>query len=95
MRGEVVGLICRSWIGPLPGGLVLDLQKEKIVRYEMTSIATADSLIRNDRVIREDDPFPYLVDRVEDQADTVVVTYSSGDKVTYSKRHPVIVVGRD
>ncbi|MFE9448304.1 hypothetical protein [Streptomyces sp. NPDC006739] len=61
----------------------------------MTSIATADSLTRNDRVIREGDPFPYLVDRVEDQADTVVVTYSSGDKVTYPKRQPVIVVGRD
>lgn len=61
----------------------------------MTSITTADSLARNDRVIREDDPFPYLVDRVEGQADTVTVTYSNGDEVTYSKTHPVIVVGRD
>ncbi|ANJ12142.1 hypothetical protein AB0C39_23025 [Streptomyces parvulus] len=61
----------------------------------MTSITTADSLTRNDRVIREDDPFPYLVDGVEDREDAVVVTYSSGDKVTYAKRQPVIVVGRD
>lgn len=61
----------------------------------MTSLATADSLTRNDRVIREGDPFPYLVDRVEEHADMVVVTYSSGDKVTYPKRQPVIVVGRD
>ncbi|OQQ12944.1 hypothetical protein B0675_39660 [Streptomyces sp. M41(2017)] len=61
----------------------------------MTSIATADSLTRNDRVIREDDPLPYLVDRVEDQAQMVIVTYSSGEKVTYPKRQPVIVVGRD
>lgn len=61
----------------------------------MATIATADSLARNDRVIREGDPFPYLVDRVEDRADAVVVTYSSGDEVTYPKRQPVIVVGRD
>lgn len=61
----------------------------------MASSVSADSLMRNDRVIREDDPFPYLVDRVEDQADTVVVTYSNGDKVTYQKDQQVTVIGRD
>jgi len=58
------------------------------------SITTADSLTRNDRVIREDDPFPYLVDRVEEEADTVTITYSNGDQVTYPKHQPVIVAGR-
>jgi hypothetical protein len=61
----------------------------------MATITTAESLTRNDRVIREDDPFPYLVDRVEEQADSVVVTYSSGDEVTYPKGQPVIVEERD
>ncbi|MFF4552728.1 hypothetical protein [Streptomyces sp. NPDC001422] len=61
----------------------------------MASIITADNLVRDDRVIREDDPFPYLVDRVEEQAEAVVVSYSSGDKVTYPKLQPVIVVSRD
>lgn len=62
----------------------------------MATIATADSLTRSDRVIREHDPFPFLVDRVEDLGtDTVIVTYSNGDKVAYQKRQPVIVVDRD
>jgi hypothetical protein len=62
----------------------------------MNAIDTADSLTRNDRVIREHDPFPFLVDQVEDLGtDTVIVTYSNGDKVTYLKRQPVIVVDRD
>ncbi|MEV0115866.1 hypothetical protein AB0H77_21895 [Streptomyces sp. NPDC050844] len=67
----------------------------EVEKTPTASIATADSLVRNDRVIREDDPFPYLVDRVEEQADAVVVSYSSGDEVTYPKRQPVIVVSRD
>lgn len=69
--------------------------REAAEETPMASIVTADSLTRDDRVIREDDPFPYLVDRVEEQADAVVVSYSNGDKVTYPKRQPVIVVSRD
>ncbi|MFH8260545.1 hypothetical protein [Streptomyces roseolus] len=59
------------------------------------TLTTADTLGRDDRVIREDDPMPYLVDRVEDTETTVTVTYSNGDTLTYPKNQPVIVLDRD
>lgn len=59
----------------------------------MTNSIFASELGRNDRVLRDGDPLPYLVDRVTiTPDDEVEVAYSSGDVVIYAPTQTVLVV---
>ncbi|MER7688780.1 hypothetical protein [Streptomyces sp. NPDC097610] len=54
---------------------------------------TADSLMRNDRVVVNSDELAYLVDKVMDTPDGGVrVTYSSGDTVEYAAGDEVAII---
>ncbi|MEV4042781.1 hypothetical protein [Streptomyces sp. NPDC049744] len=58
-----------------------------------TEPLAADLLTRNDRVVRNADELPYLVDAVEDMPNGKVhVTYSSGDIVEYAAGEEVAVL---
>jgi len=63
------------------------LQEGSIVK----NIAAID-LMRNDRVVINENEMPYLIDSVADLSNgDIQVTYSSGDTVTYSPNQEVTI----